>query len=136
MYVFVRLNAILAMTFGILLIALGLGAIASGLIYQSMILNMANTTIMPGTGYVLYDTRLYTTAVGLMIFLMGLSFTAQGQIAMAYADTARNTGNMVKLLTKMVHEGRPTLINHVNVNTESTRSQTEPVVIKAEVEEK
>lgn len=135
MYFFVRLNAILAMTFGILLIALGLGAIASGLIYQSMILDMANEMIMPGTGYLLYDTRLYTTAIGLIIFLVGLSFTAQGQIAMAYADTARNTGNMVKLLSKLVNERKPTLINHVNVNTEATKSQTEPVVIKAELKD-
>lgn len=135
MYIFVRLNAIFAMVIGLLLIGLGIGFVVSGFAYHQQLLDITNAYIMPGTGYILTDTRLYSSGIGFLFFLVGLSAAAQGQLAMTAADTAYNSGKLVKLLTKMVTDQKPTLINHVNVNTESTKTQTEPVVITAELKE-
>lgn len=135
MYIFVRLNAIFAIVIGLLRIGLGIGVVIAGLVYHQQLLDIANTYIMPGTGYILFDTRLYSSGIGLLLFLFGLATAAHGQLAMATADTAYNSGKLVHLLTKLVTENKPTLINHVNVNTDATKTQTEPVVISAETKD-
>jgi len=117
------------------LIGLGIGVVITGLVYHQQMLDIANAYVMPGTGYILFDTRLYTSGLGVLLFFIGLSAAAQGQLAMTAADTAYNSGKLVKLLTKMGTDQKPTLINHVNVNTDATKTQTEPVVITAETKE-
>lgn len=136
MYFFVRLNAIFAMVLGLLVISLGVGVLIFGLVYYQYLLEITNTYVMPGTGYLLTDTRLYSSGIGALLFLIGLSAAAQGQLAITAADTANNSEKLVKLLTKMVTEQKPTLINNVNVNTEATKTQTEPVVISTHSVEK
>lgn len=132
MYIFVRINAILAIILGFLLIILGISIAAIGIGYHIQILNLANNYLMPGTGYVLIDTRLYTLAIGVLIFLVGLSISSNGQLALAFADTALNSSKLVNLLNQLVNEKKPTLINNVSVNTEAAKKQSESVVITAE----
>lgn len=132
MYIFVRINAILAMILGLLLIILGIGVAAIGFGYHSQVLELANNFIMQGTGYILIDTRVYTLGAGLLLLLIGLSIASSGQLVLAYADTARNSGKLVNLLNQLVNERKPTLINNVNVNTDAAKKQSEAVVITAE----
>lgn len=134
MYLLVRLNGIISIAFGLILIGLGVTFGILGVTHNLQIVNLINVYLMQGSGYKLLDVRFYSTVLGVLLFLVGLAMASHGQLLISLANTSYNTGEMVKLMQQLITAEKPTVINHVNVNTEDTRTQDKPVVITTEVE--
>lgn len=132
MYSLVRFNGILSIAFGLVLLSIGIVVMILGVTHNSQFVQMANMYIMAGTGYKLLDIRFYTSLLGVLLFLVGLGCASRGQLLISLANTSANSSEVVKLLKILVNNDKPTVINHVNVNTEDTKNQDQPVVISSE----
>jgi hypothetical protein len=132
MYSLVRLNGIISIAFGLVVLSLGIAVAIFGVTNNMELVKLANIYIMAGSGYRLLDIRFYTSTVGVFLFLIGLGISSRGQLLISLANTSANTNEVVRLLKELVTSDKPTVINHVNVNTEETKNQDQPVVISTE----
>lgn len=129
MYSLVRLNGVISISFGLVLIGLGIAVMIVGATYNQELVELANASFMVGTGYRLLDTRFYSIPLGVILFLAGLSVSSNGQLLISFANTSSNTSAILEVLREAVKSNKPSVVNHINVNTEEAKGQENPVVV-------
>ena len=131
MYGLVRINGILTISMGLLLIGFGIAIAIVGVNQNEQLLAIVNATLMSGTGYVLLDTRYYTLPIAAILFLIGLGISSNGQLMISIADNASNTRKILDLLKDALNKEKPAVINTINVNTDETKNQDATVVVNS-----
>ena len=129
MYALVRINGLLTITLGLVLLGVGLAIGIVGVTQNDQLLAIANATLMNGTGYVLLDSRFYTIPIATILFFVGLGISSNGQLMIAFADNAANTRKILDFLKETLKQEKPAVINNINVNTDETKKQDAPVVV-------
>jgi len=90
MYLFVRFTGIVILLFGVLLMLVGFGGAVYGFVMQNTVLSLINPQLLANSGSVLQDSRLYTTVLGLILFIAGMVCSAFGQLMLVFIDIAIN----------------------------------------------
>ena len=129
MYGLVRINGLFSIAFGLLLVGLGIAIGIVGITQNSQLVDIANSTFMVGTGFILLDTRFYTLPVALVMFFAGLGISANGQLLISIANGSSDTHEILEILKDAVKKDKPAVINNINVNTDETKQQGSPVVV-------
>jgi hypothetical protein len=74
-----------------LLMVFGIGGAVYGFIQNAALVVFVNNYWLAGSNMILQDARFFTTAIGLLLFLLGMSTAAAGQLMLVFADVAANT---------------------------------------------
>jgi len=93
MYFFVRFSGFALLVFGLFFLLFGFGSAVGGFFFSDLIAGPINNFLFGNSGSLLPQDaiRLYTSAFGLAVFLLGMTTAALGQLMLVFVDLAVNT---------------------------------------------
>ena len=103
MYVFVRFTGIVILVFGLLLMLFGFVGAVYGFVQKDAVVELINNSLMASTGSILQDARLYTSILGLLLFISGMITSALGQLMLVFIDIAVS-GQETNVLLRALRE--------------------------------
>jgi hypothetical protein len=130
MYFFVRFHGFMTIFFGILVMVFGVAGAIYGFAQNVALVELVNRYLLAGTYSRLLDARIYVAALGLILFLLGLSIAAGGQLLVVFADMAANTRETKLILRSIRREA----INPVVYAPEARYSAVQSVEASHSVE--
>jgi len=103
MYVFVRFTGIALLIFGLLFMLIGFVGAVVGFSMYGEVVGVVNNFLFGNSGYVLPQEaiRLYASAYGLVMFVLGMMTSAFGQLMLVFVDLAVNTRETNVLLRSL-----------------------------------
>ena len=105
MYFFVRFNGFVTIVLGVLLMLCGVGVAIYGFVQNAALIDLVNNYWLASSNIRLLDARFYAAVSGLILFLLGMSTSACGQLLLVFADMAANTREANVILRGMRNQG-------------------------------
>ncbi len=101
MYFFVRFTGWMMVVFGVLFMLAGLAAAIYGFVQFQALTDLFTNYVFAGTNQPLPDPRILFSVGGLVLFVVGMTTSAFGQLLLVFADLANHTRETNVLLRAM-----------------------------------